>query len=190
LINLERLLLSQTYDATWTARELKHLSSLKNLQELSCIPDAIFLENGALAEIDREEPWFKKGDPVPPMLFFKGDCDGVSPSPEGIVSKYFNPMFGDQPHKEIRELRSDIAADGSFVFQANHWSVMPHVNGYARPLRIDLEEWFATLGFLPHRAVPSLEEANGVCRIEAEDFTDRSPRLLKNSIDTLSWLWS
>lgn len=152
---------------------------------VSSVPDAAFLENGALAEIV-EGNWYTRGDPVPPILLLKDDTDGITPSPEGIVSNYFNTVFADQPYKEIREYRRDIAPDGSTRCVAGHACFLPGLI-YCRAATIDLEEWFATLGFLPNRSVPPLAESDGVCRIEAEDFSDRYPRILQNSPNTLRW---
>jgi len=156
--------------------------------KVSSVPDAVFLENGAFAEIDQGN-WYEKGDPVPPMLVLKGDVDPVDtwPTPEAVAGKYFSTMFASQKYKEWREYRSDIAPDGQVIYAANHLCFLPVVNRYYRAGRIDLEEWFATLGFLPDRNVPLLTEANGICQIEAKDFTDRSPRIGENSFSTLRW---
>ena len=90
------------------------------------------------------------------------------------MSKYFDPMFGSQPHKEFREYRSDIVLDGSVRYEANHICFLPIVNRYYRASRIDLEEWFASLGFLPDRNVPLLEETLASVRSK--------PRLLPTAL--------
>jgi len=154
--------------------------------KVSSVPDAIFLENGAIIE---GMDWYTKGDPAPPILVLKGDIDGVDvwPSPAVVADKYFSTLFASQKYKEWREYRSDIATDGSTIYEANHFCFLPVVKRYSLAALIDLEEWFATLGFLRDRKVPTLEESKGVCRFEAKDFSDRYPRILRNSFNTPRW---
>lgn len=151
---------------------------------VSSVPDAIFLQNGALIEcLD----WFKPGDYAPPVLVLKGDRDHVTPAPRVITRQFFNTVFAAQPQKEMRVYRSDFTTDGSTNYEAGHVCFLSVVKRYCQPMTIDLDEWLVSLGFLPNREAPLLVESNGVCEINAVDFSDRVPRILQNAATTLVW---
>ena len=157
---------------------------------VSCVPNAIFLWNGALIE---SLDWYKTGDSAPPVLALKGDREHVMPSPRVVTRQFFDTVFAKQPHKEIRVYRSDFGMDGSTNYEATHICFLTGTNAsgasqrYALPVTIDLEEWLASLGYLPERTAPLLVESNGFCRFDAMDFSERSPRILQNHYQTLTW---
>jgi len=149
--------------------------------KVSCVPDALYLHGGCWPV-----SWFKKNGPVPPPVLIQGGDKDALTSSLPAVGKMLNTFFAAQPCRQWRECRSDIASNGITNFVAGHTSFNNNQYG-CRPAMIDMEEWFAALGFLPSRTVPALAEANGYCQIEAMDFSERSPHLQQNPTNAPMW---